>query len=69
MRVIDLWESSTLDELAEEIGAPRYSISSMAKRIRKNGVDLTKKRRGGYIESLVKEVISEYKKKNGNRSK
>ena len=61
-KFIKLWDSCTKDELAEELGINRSQVGSMAGRLRKAGLELTRKSRHGEVAILIKEVIAELKR-------
>lgn len=58
-KVIELWESKTTEEIADELRRPHLSIGYIAKKIRDCGYPLSKKRKAGTIMNLVKEVLKE----------
>ena len=58
-KVIDLWETKTTEEIAEELERPHTSIGYIAKAIRDSGYALPKKTKKGSILGLVKEVLRE----------
>lgn len=57
--VIQLWDTKTTTEIANELKRPVTSIGYIAKKIRDAGYHLSKKQRHGTISLLVKEVLSE----------
>lgn len=56
-RMVDLWETKTLEEVAEEMGVKTSRITYMAHQIRKAGYPLAMKRRTGYIRTLISEAL------------
>lgn len=60
-KLIDLWESKTIAELAEEIGCKESAVAFMAYQLRKEGFTLSRrKRQVGITRKLIKDVIDEY---------
>ena len=57
--VVQLWNTKTTAEIADELKRPHPSIGYIAKKIRDAGYDLPKKQRHGTISLLVKEVLRE----------
>lgn len=62
-KLAQLWESSSIDDLAEEMGLEEKQIKYMVAKMRTAGFNLTKKRKAAYIDLLIKEVLAETKKK------
>lgn len=60
-QVINLWESKTCGEIADELGVKAFAVMAMARKIRLAGYPLPKKWKGGYLNTLVKEVVAEIK--------
>lgn len=58
-KIFEIWESSTIDEVAEELGIERIQVQYMANQIRAAGYELAKKHRKGYLSSLIKEALGE----------
>lgn len=58
-KILDLWESKAIVEIAQELGRPNSSVASMAKIIRMAGYALPKKRIKSQKMLLVKEVLTE----------
>lgn len=61
--LIKLWDTSTIEDIAEELGVRKDQVSSMARRVRKAGYELPRKSVKGEVEKLIKEAIGELKKK------
>lgn len=57
-KFVQIWDSKTLDELVEEMGLTRSQLISMAYYIRKAGYKLPRKRKNGYLLSLIKEALN-----------
>lgn len=57
--VIDLWQSSSLDDIALKLQRERKHIVYIAAQIRKAGYQLPKKRINGKLKSLISEVLLE----------
>lgn len=57
--VIQLWESKTVKELADELELNEMQINYMAKAIRDAGHKLPKKRKIGQLRLLVQEVLGD----------
>ena len=57
--LVSLWETKTVDEIAEELKLQRQQITYMAGRIRHNGFKLTRHHRDGVTALLVKEAMKE----------
>lgn len=55
-KVATLWESSTISELEDELGLVKNRIMYIVKKMRDAGFDLPRKKKHGYIDSLLKEV-------------
>lgn len=58
-KIMKTWESSTIEEIAEEIGVKKHNIQGVVSKLRKHGAKLPFKHRVGYLDSLVKEVVKE----------
>ncbi len=59
--VITLWDSETVQALADRIGVTKNQVQQIATRFRKMGVKLARKRQNGYLETLMKEVARSVK--------
>jgi len=57
--VIELWNTKTKEEIAEQLGRSVYSITYISSAIRKAGYDLPRKsikhERGQFIKRILKE--------------
>jgi hypothetical protein len=60
-KVIKIWESKTLTEIAEEIDRSTASVNYISNQIRKAGYKLPKKQPLHSVQNLIKEVINELK--------
>lgn len=58
-RVVKVWESSTPEDIGKELGVTRLQVNQIAGKLRKAGVNLTKKRQAGYLSKLINEVANE----------
>ncbi len=58
-KMIQLWETKTIPELAEELDRSISSVHYISKRIRVAGYDLPKKNWPNSVDSLIKEVLKE----------
>lgn len=58
-KVLALWDSKTIQELADEIGTTPEAVSYIAFALRKNGFTISKKRKAGYMQLLLAEVKAE----------
>lgn len=58
-KVMNLWEEATLEEIAHELGRPKYAVSYIANAIRKTGYKLPRKRTVGQLQTLIKDVLAE----------
>lgn len=59
LAVVDLWEKKGTQEIADEMGLTKNQIVYLAVQIRNSGYKLPKKKKNGYIQSLVKEALKE----------
>lgn len=59
-KVMDLWEKTSTESIAKELGRTRPQISYIATQLRKAGFKLARKRVVGRMASLLKEAIAEY---------
>jgi hypothetical protein len=57
-KVQKLWNNSTLVDLATELKVTKQQLQSLVYAMRKVGFKLAKKRRNGYLGSLLKEVLN-----------
>lgn len=60
-KVTKLWESNSVETLAEEMGVKPNQLYGLIVQMRKAGFNLIKKHRKGYLLSLLKEVKAEMK--------
>ena len=56
-RLLDLWDSKTMDELSDELKMKPHTIAYLARSIRKAGHDLPKKRKVGLRDAMIKSVL------------
>lgn len=56
-----VWESSSLQELADEFHVEKSRVQSIVASMRKVGFKLAKKHREGYQRGLLQEVLREMK--------
>lgn len=59
--ILSLWETKTTEEIAQDLGRHPSAITAIAAKLRKAGANLPKKRRNGYLDSLVSEFVKESK--------
>lgn len=59
--VMQLWDSKTKEELADELGCEKQHIDYIAWNIRKAGYELSKKTQKATLRKLIGEVIDELK--------
>ncbi len=52
-----LWTSNTTQEIAEKLRTTEGTVYNMAARLRKAGIDIPRKRKTNYLESLVGEYV------------
>ncbi len=57
--LLGLWENATVNEMADRFDVSTATIYSIAKKFRALGYPLTKKRRNGTMDLLIREVIAE----------
>lgn len=63
-KIITLWDSQNTSDIAKEIGCSSSRISQIASRIRKMRPGLlTEKKRWGYMNLLLEDVLKDYPKK------
>lgn len=62
-KVLEAWDTKTVQEIANELKVPYQSVMYIAKELRKVGFDLPHKRKRGHIQILIKELFAETKKK------
>jgi len=62
MKVIDIWDSKSTDDIAKELGVSKKQITALAYRIRKV-YPLQRKRNNGTLRLLIEETVSEYQNK------
>lgn len=60
-KLILLWEEKSLEDLGEEIGRTRAQILDMARKMRKENINLPVKKKKGVINGLILEVKKELK--------
>lgn len=60
-KIINMWDSSSMEEILEETGLTRSQISSIRYGLKKAGYVLTAKKAKGYRQLLVTEVLRELK--------
>lgn len=58
-KMIKIWDDYSLDQICEELDLERSQIVSMARQIRKEGYELTSKKKNGVHAKMIKEVLSE----------
>lgn len=58
-KLIDLWETKSTRDIAEELGVELGRVSYLATQIRKEGYDLPRKYIRGVTRKLIKEVLAE----------
>ena len=58
-KMIDLWESKTVEELCVELNRVPSSVITMAKQIREAGYHLSKKRKVSVKRLMVEETLKE----------
>lgn len=58
-KVLELWDTKTTQELADDLGTTKMSISFIAAVLRKEGAPLTRKTSSGHIRKLAREVLDE----------
>ena len=56
-QIVQLWESKTTKEIAEDLGRSVAVIQAVATRIRKAGYPLMRKNRAGELQNLIKETL------------
>lgn len=62
-KLAKLWDESSIEDLSKELNLEPKQIKYMVARMRLAGFKLAKKRKVAYIDSLLKEVLAETKKK------
>lgn len=60
-KIVSLWSTTNTAELAKMLGKSRAAISSIATRLRKEGIHIPRKRINGKFEELMKQLKSELK--------
>lgn len=58
-KVKELWNSATVEQIADELSRTKQSVQYIAGQIRKAGFDLPKKRKVKVLQNLIKEVFGE----------
>ena len=61
--LIHLWDDNTKKEIADKLGCNASQVGSMVFRVRKAGYSLPRKTVKGIMEGLIKEAISELKRR------
>jgi biotin operon repressor len=51
-----LWETKTVNEVAEELGMSRQTVYNLVKRLREAGITVPAKTRAGYLSKLINEI-------------
>ncbi len=59
-KVIKMWDTATVEEISKELRREKSSIQGMVGKMRKSGIEIARKHRGGYINNLIKELAEEY---------
>ncbi|MCK5017882.1 MAG: hypothetical protein KAS32_12535 [Candidatus Peribacteraceae bacterium] len=62
-KVLKIWEKSSVQDIADELGVTTNQVQYLASQIRKAGVDLPKKKRVGHFQKLILEIAEEEKEK------
>lgn len=57
--LVEIWESSTLEEISEKMGVDIPRIKALAARLRKFGWPLAQKHKRGVSGNLIREVAAE----------
>jgi len=57
-KLVKVWDTHTIDEVAQELKLDRQQVQYMVNEIRKAGVPLAKKHRKGYLQNLIKEALN-----------
>lgn len=65
--IMQLWETKTTSQIAEELGRSQSNISAVAQQLRKHGVDLPKKKKPGYLGLLIQDFMAENPNRNNKR--
>lgn len=58
-KVMALWETKTMSELASELGVEKKHVAYLIGQLRKRGVNVSKKWKKGIISSLIDEIKAE----------
>lgn len=62
-RLLDMWESTSVQEIADELERTRPQIIAMASKMRKVGFRIPHKHRRDYLNHMLEEVLRENKKR------
>lgn len=62
-KIIKMWPDHSIVEMSKELEANYDVVSAMGARMRRLGVPLEPKHRGGYIAPLIAELLAERKRK------
>lgn len=58
-KILNLWEDSTMEEMAEKLGVNRQQLDYIVTSMRKAGFVLSKKHKRGQLSVMLQEVLNE----------
>lgn len=58
-QIANLWETESIQDIAESLHLERKHVQYVANQIRKAGYPLAKKHKNGVMQSLIKQVFEE----------
>lgn len=58
-KVQQLWEMGSSDSIAKELGVSKLQLTYMVNQMRNAGFKLAKKRRGGTLQAMLRDVLKE----------
>lgn len=60
--VVTLWESNTVESICEAMNITSFQLHYIAKKLRDNGIKLTRKRKRSNVDLIIKELVDKLKK-------
>jgi hypothetical protein len=60
-KVQSMWNTSTKEEICEELNLESHQIMYIVNAMRKAGFDLPKKHKKGQLQNLLREILAEQK--------
>lgn len=68
-QVCTLWDSQTMEEIANRLGRSMPTVYKIVGKLRKAGYDLPVKRKNAYMDTLIKDFVTRKSQRSPYRAK